>query len=109
MFALGQIKIGERLRLNALGRVNQKNRSFNRGEGPRDLVIEINMSRSINQIQRKLIIFQRRNGRLIKHLNRLHLDRDSPLALNIHLIQKLFFHLPLLNRSRKFKKPIGQR
>ena len=45
----------------------------------------------------------------IPHAHTLALDGDPPLPLNLHRIQKLFFHITGLHRARCLDQPICQR
>jgi hypothetical protein len=42
------------------------------------------------------------------HLDRLELDGNPSLALQIHLIEELLFHLALFHRTRQLEQPIGK-
>ena len=44
----------------------------------------------------------------ILHSNRVRLDRDAALALEVHRIEKLFLRLALLDRSRNLQKAVGE-
>ena len=45
---------------------------------------------------------------LVGQPNRVRLDRDPPLALEVHAVEHLRFHLTCLERSRHLEKPVGQ-
>ena len=45
---------------------------------------------------------------LVCQPNRVRLDSDPSLALEIHAVEHLSFHLTCLERSRHLEKPIGQ-
>src|ERR1035441_8620485 len=42
------------------------------------------------------------------HPHRLHLDRDTTLALQFHRVEYLLLHLSFFNGSRQFKQTIGK-
>jgi hypothetical protein len=45
----------------------------------------------------------------IGQADRMSLDGDPALALEIHAVEHLRFHLARLERARQLEKPIGQR
>ena len=51
----GQVEIGHRLGLHALGGVNHEQRPFARGKAARDLVREVYVPRSVDQVQLVLL------------------------------------------------------
>ena len=36
-------------------------------------------------------------------------DGDAALALNVHIVEDLFFHVALFDRTRLFKETVGDR
>ena len=46
--------------------------------------------------------------RLIIHLNRMTLDRNSPLSLQIHIIEQLLLHFSFRNRLGGFQQTVGE-
>ena len=82
------IDIGECLRLHTLGRIHDKQRTLTSGERPADFIGEVHMARCVHQIQH--IGFAILGG--IGQANRLRLDGDAALPLQLHVIQDLFLH-----------------
>ena len=49
-------------------------------------------------------------GRPVMHLDRVQLDRDPTLLLQVHVVQDLVeLHLARSDRPRPFKEPVGDR
>ena len=61
------------------------------------------MSWSVNQVESVFFAIL-----LIIHLNGMALDGDSPLPLNVHVIQSLLLQFSVGNGPRQVEKPIGQ-
>ena len=51
----GEIRIGQRLRLDALRRVDEQQRAFARGQRPRDFVGEIDVPRRVDEVEDVLL------------------------------------------------------
>ena len=98
----GKVDVGERLGLDALGRVHHQDCALAGGQAPRDLVGEIDMAGRIDQVQLDTSCAVLR---LVVHPNGLGLDRDAALALEIHRVEHLLGHLasarvPVTSRRR---------
>ena len=76
-----EVGVGESLRLDSLGGVHDENRSLARGEGPRDLVGEVDVAGSVDQIQGVVPAVPR----AIAQRDGSRLDGDSPLLLELHV------------------------
>ena len=99
------IEIGEGLSLHALRRVDEEKHSFARSEGARDLVGEIHVPRCVDQIEEILP-----SGlACIRQGDRLTFDRNSPLPLNIHVIEYLVSELPVRNHPGILNQAVRQR
>ena len=83
------IDIGEGLRLNALGGVNNEDGTFTGREAARDFIGEVDMARRVHQIQNIGLAVLRG----IFEPYGLGLNRNAALFLNIHIIEDLFRHL----------------
>ncbi|CDC62825.1 putative uncharacterized protein [Clostridium sp. CAG:448] len=100
-----KIGIGKRLCLNPLCRVHNQQCAVARFQRTGDLVVKVHMSGRINQIED--ILLPVRCG--IIQLYGTRLDRDASLSLQIHIVQKLFLHLPLGHRLGCLHDPVRQR
>ena len=94
-----EIRVRERLRLDPLRRVDDEHGPFARLQRARDLVGEVHMTRRIDQVQLMA---------LPGHAHRLGLDRDPPLALEIHRIEQLLAHVAVGHGVRELQNPVGQ-
>ena len=99
------IHVGERLRLYALGAVHDQQRSFDRAHGARDLVGKVDVTGCVDQIED--IFLSVLGGVVDPH--RLGLDRDPALALDIHRVEHLRFHIAQGNGVRLLDQAIGER
>ena len=100
-----QVGVGERLRLDALGRIHQQQRALARGERPRHLVGEVDVPRRVDQIEDvHLAVIG-----FVGQPDRVRLDRDPALALEVHGVEDLRLHLARLQRARHLEKTVGQR
>ena len=83
-----KIEICQGLGLNALGGIDQKQGTLTGADGTADLIGEVHMSRSVNEIE--LILLSVGSG--IGNCDCLTLDGDAPLLLDVHVIEKLGTH-----------------
>ena len=100
----GLIYIGQRLRLNPLGAVHHQKRSFDRTHGPADFICKIHMTRRVNQIEDVTFAILC----IIFNAHRIGFDGDAPLTFDIHRVEKLLFHIAILNGPRRLDQTIGQ-
>ena len=84
-----EIRVGQRLCLDTLRCIDEQERSFAGGQRARDLVREIDVPRRVDQVED---VFLAVTG-LVVQPDRMRLDRDSSLALEVHRIEDLRFHL----------------
>ena len=101
-----QIHVGDRLRLNPLRGVDHKQCTVARGKRTADLVSKVHMPRSVDQIE---FVFNVVGGG-VQHPNRMRLDGDPALLLQIHGVQQLIVgQIAFLNGSGCFKESVGKR
>ena len=100
-----QIGIGKRLRLDALRRIHDEHRALARGERARNLIVEVYVTRRVNQVH--LINLSVRC--LIVHAHCTRLNRNAALALQLHIVQQLAFHLALRDRAAALQQAVCQR
>ena len=101
----GEVHVGQRLRFHALARIDQQQRAFARGQRPGDLVREVHVARRVDQVQDVLLPVV---GRVVQ-ADRVGLDGDAALALEVHGVQDLGLHLAGLERPGVFEEAVGQR
>ena len=99
------VGIGQRLRFDALRRIDHQQRAFAGGQRARNLVAEIHVAGRIDQVELINLAILRR----IHHANRMRLDGDPALALQVHRIQHLGLHLARRQRAGKLQQAVGER
>ena len=75
-----QVDVGQRLRLDALGGVDDQDRALAGGQAARDLVGEVDVAGRVDQVQ--LVLLAVCGG--VAHAHGLRLDGDALLALEVH-------------------------
>ena len=99
------VQVGQRLRLDALGRVDQQDRALAGGQAAGDLIAEVDVAGGVDQVQDVLFFVVA----LPREPDRLALDRDAALALDVHPVQVLGPHLAAFHHARKLQHPVGKR
>ncbi len=100
-----QVRIGERLRLDALRSVDEQQRALARRQRPGHLVGKVDVPRRVDQVED---IHLPVVG-LVGQPDRVRLDGDAALALEVHAVEDLRLHLPRLERPRHLEKTVRQR
>ena len=101
----GQVGVGERLGLDALGGVHHQQGAFAGLQAARDLVGEIHVAGCVDEVELvKLAIV----GAVIE-AHGVRLDGDAALALQVHGIQDLLHHFALREGAGGFEQAVGQR
>src|SRR5690606_4716986 len=85
-----QVRVGDRLRLNALGGIDDEQGPFARGEARGHRVAELHGSGRVGQLQ---LVLQPILG-LVPQAHRLRLDGDAALPLELQLVEELLHALP---------------
>ncbi len=98
------IDIGQRLCLDPLRRVDDQKRSLDRLHRAAHLIGEIHMPGRVDQVQDIGLAILRR----ILDPHGVGLDRDAPLALDIHRVEHLFLHVPFRHGPGQLDQPVGQ-
>ena len=80
----GQVAVGQRLGLDALGGVDHQHHALAGGEAAADLVAEVDVAGRVDQVERVALPVD-------AHV--LGLDRDAPLALEVHRVEVLRPHV----------------
>ena len=100
----GQVDVGQRLRLDALGGVDHQQRALAGGQAAGDLVGEVHVAGSVDQIE--LVLHALRVG--VGHADGLGLDGDALLALQVHRVEHLVGHLARVDGAGALQQPVGQ-
>ena len=101
----GEVDIGQRLRLDALGGVDHQQGAFARGQRARHLVGEVDVAGRIDQVE----LVHLAVGRAVLHADGLGLDGDALLALEVHGVEHLLRHVALSERAGALEQSIGER
>ena len=83
-----QVRVGHGLRLDALAGVDHEQRALARGQRPRHLVGEVDVSGRVDQVE----LIGLTIAGLVEDPDRLRLDRDPTLALELHRVEHLGAH-----------------
>ena len=100
----GVIDVSQRLGLDALGAVHNQQRAFNRAHGAGDLIGEVDVTRSVDQVEDILLPVQR----LVVDPHGLGLDRDATLPLDVHAVEHLRLHIAQRNSLRLLDEAISE-
>ena len=100
-----EVRVRQRLRLHALRRIDEQERPLAGRQRPGDLVGEVHMARGVDQVQDVLQAALRG----VMQAHRVRLDRDAALALEIHRVEHLRFHLAGLQGAGELEEAIGER
>ena len=101
----GQIGVPQSLRFDPLPGIHHQQGSLTGCQAPGDLIVEVHMPGSVDQIQPVNLPVLR----LIAHAHGPGLDGDAPLPLQLHIIQDLRFHIPFRHRVAALQDPVRQR
>ena len=85
----GKIHICKRLGLNALSRIYNKDRTVTRRKASGYLIVKVNVTWGIDQVKDILLAVLC----LVNRADCLGFDRDSALALQLHVVEDLGLHL----------------
>ena len=100
-----QVGVGDGLRLHALAGVDEQQGAVAGGQRARDLVGEVDVARGVDQVEAvELAVL---GG--VLHADRLGLDRDAALALEVHGVEQLRAVVARIDRAGDLEDAIGQR
>ena len=84
-----EIRIGQRLRFDALRRIHHQQRAFACRQRPRNLIREIHVPRRIDQVELVSLSVVRH----VHHTDRMGLNGDAAFPLQVHGVEHLRLHL----------------
>lgn len=99
------VDVRERLRLDALRRIDDEQSALAGREAARDLIGEVDMARRIDEVELILLAVLA----LVVQAHRLRLDGDAALALDVHVVEDLRLHLTLRQRARILDQAVRNR
>ena len=100
----GLVHVGQGLRLHPLGGVHHQQAALAGGERAAHLVGEVHVARRVHQVQ----LVGQPILRLVGQADRLRLDGDAALLLQVHVVQHLGGHLPVGQPAAGLDQPVGQ-
>jgi len=101
----GEVGVGERLRLDPLGGVDDEQRPFAGGERAGDLVAEVDVAGGVDQVEDVL----RAVGGPVVEPHRAGLDRDPALPLELHIVEHLRLQVAAAERTGALEQAVGER
>ena len=101
----GLVDVGERLRLDALGGVDDQQRTLAGGERARHLVGEVDVAGRVDQVEDIVLAIV---GAVVE-AHGLRLDGDAALALDVHVVEHLLLHVAGLQPAGRLDQPVGER
>ncbi len=99
-----QVGVGDGLRLDPLGGVDDEQGALAGGEAARDLVGEVDVAGRVDQVQ---VVGLPVGGRVLDP-HRLRLDRDPALALEVHRVEHLGLHFLRVDGAGDLEDAVGQ-
>ena len=103
--AQGEVDVGERLGLDALGGVDDEDRALAGLQAAAHLVGEVDVARGVDEVEPvdEAVV------RGVLEADGAGLDRDPLLALEVHGVQDLAHHLPALDRVGQLEQAVRER
>ena len=96
----GEVAVGQRLRLDPLGGVDDEHDPLARRQRAAHLVAEVDVAGGVDEVEGVALP-------LDAHV--LRLDRDAPLALELHRVEVLLAHVASFDGSGEFEDAVRQR
>ena len=98
----GHIQIGQGLRLDALGGVDEQHRAFAGGQCAGHLIGEVHVAGGVDHTER---VFGAVKGP--RHAHGLGFDGDATLLLDIHTVEEAIAHLSLGHNAAQLQDAVG--
>ena len=96
----GEVAVGERLSLDALGGVDEQHDALAGGERAAHLVAEVDVAGGVDQVKDMVPPV---------HPDVLGLDRDPALPLDVHRVEVLLAHVARVDRAGHLQDAVGER
>ena len=96
----GEVAVGEGLGLDALGGVDQQDHALAGGQRPGHLVAEVDVAGGVDEVDDVVAVVEP---------DRLELDGDAPLPLDVHRVEVLGPHVPGVDGAAQLEEAIGER
>ncbi len=104
-----QVQVGEGLRLDALSRVHHEDGALTGGERAGHLVREVDVARGVDHVEDVGLAHALTGGRRPREADRLRLDGDAALALDVHPVEVLGTHLPGVDHAGDLQHAVCER
>ena len=101
----GGVAVGDRLRLDALGRVDHQQRAFAGGQRTADLIGEVDVPGGVDEVELVGLAV----ARLVRQRHGLRLDGDAALALDRIGVEHLRLHLAVGQAAADLDDAVGKR
>ena len=98
------VGVGQSLGLHALAGVHHQHRAFTGGQAAAHLVAEVHMARGVDEVE---FVFLAVFG-FVGQSDGPGLDGDAPFPFQLHVVQQLVLHLPLVHGAGVFQNAVGQ-
>ena len=98
-------RVGDRLRLDALRGVDEQDRRLARGHRAGDLVGEVDVAGRVEEVEEVRLPV----ARLVAHRDRVRLDRDAALLLQVHRVEELVVERPRVDGLRELHDAVRER
>ena len=98
------IGIGEGLGLHALGGVHHEDSALAGGEAAADFVSEVHVARGVDEVE--LVHLAVLGG--VVHGDGAGLDGDAAFPLDVHVVEDLVLHRPLVHALGQFEDAVGE-
>ncbi len=100
----GLVDVGQRLRLHALGGVDDQQAALDGAHGAADLIAEIDVARRVDQVEDVGLAV----ARGVFDAHGVGLDGDAALALDVHRVEELLLHVAFGDGAGELDQPVGQ-
>ena len=101
----GERRVGDGLRLDTLGGIDDEHRALAGGQRTRDLIGKVHVARRIDEVE----LIRLAVVGVIGHADGVGLDRDAALALDIHGVEQLRLHVALVDGMGELEDTVTDR
>ncbi len=98
------VGVGQRLGLHALSGIHHKDSALAGGEAAADLVGKVHVARGVDKVE---LVHLAVLGGVVQG-DGTGLDGDAALPLNVHVVEDLILHRPLVHALGQFQNAVGQ-
>ena len=99
-----EIEVGDGLRLDPLRGIDEQQRAFAGHQRAAHLVREVDVAGRVDQVEPIALAVRR----VVEQRDRVALDRDAPLALDVHGVEQLITELAISDRTAALDQAVGE-